>query len=991
MMVTFVSQCEKKALNRSRRVLDAFANRIGDNAWQTVITQEGLLAVKKLLRRTASKNTAVSCHWIRSRSRSELVWVVGKKDEFNIKGNVPVNKTTKDIPMDISTEKPIKGVSYANTTLQRLDHHLFAVGYVAKQLYLNFYPSKTTQANTAFIAGCLHDIGKIDPKFQDWVVNDKSKSFEPEDGQHIETAKFSFEKHPRHNEISALLYELLDDVRLKTVSVENKNRIKHAVFWHHAKPFRPKGGFENYGFIYTKLNDNLKGHAWQIFEESTLLLANVANIHIEYENISRSILSSCLLDDVDMDKLAYIELKPVPEYKEYRTIEKLEGYALDAHKNSVNNEVRACLITADRWVSSLTGKELYLAIKNQALDDFIDVKIDSEQLKKESNLKGHIEQCLASFPLSDRTTQQAAVAKKLAENGDHVGILVGAAGCGKTKIALEWAKLRNAQQILWICPRVQICQGLFAELRDSDRAYLPDAAIELYTGEFKCTNSYDNTTQEGDYFSGDIVITTIDQLLSSVISHTKADQFLNYLSAHVVFDEYHEYINMSAFNLLFAELVKSREELIDGCNALLVSATPHYAYIKSILGLDAEYDVVEMFSFNKASYKFEFVQYDEAALDKKNPLYQEQLPSTFVISNTATTAQKSFIQNQHNENAILLHSKYKKTDKQGLFKEVFKSFCRNGTRHYDVLRSGPIVQASLNVSCENMVSEITNPENCLQRLGRLDRFGENLTSDNIYTIAVPTTLYAGQGTGAVARFLSSSNSLSVTKAWLTFLINITDAGEKRLNLTDIYKAYCEFYDDKSSARKDIESDLLNAMKKSVGLIGAKISEPQVFIRNKRNKRDKGDRTKIRKNSLRGDSRFVQMALCDITTPNIPKIEEQYAYEIPVSQVEQVDNLTAPLDQLKNSGLLDYLAQKHGRIDESHPVKGIPANKMNSRKKVLEAFARDSEYPLFLSYTPNELDQKLGENTTHGEAIFYATCEKQPVGAISIKHLTIQKD
>ena len=51
MMVTFVSQCEKKALNKTRRVLDAFANRIGDNTWQTVITNEGLHAVKKLLRK----------------------------------------------------------------------------------------------------------------------------------------------------------------------------------------------------------------------------------------------------------------------------------------------------------------------------------------------------------------------------------------------------------------------------------------------------------------------------------------------------------------------------------------------------------------------------------------------------------------------------------------------------------------------------------------------------------------------------------------------------------------------------------------------------------------------------------------------------------------------------------------------------------------------------------------------------------------------------
>lgn len=97
MMVTFISQCEKNALAKTRRVLDAFADRIGDNTWQTVITEEGLDAVKKLLRRTASKNTAVSCHWIRSRSRTELVWIVGNRKRFNEQGLVPVNTTQKII------------------------------------------------------------------------------------------------------------------------------------------------------------------------------------------------------------------------------------------------------------------------------------------------------------------------------------------------------------------------------------------------------------------------------------------------------------------------------------------------------------------------------------------------------------------------------------------------------------------------------------------------------------------------------------------------------------------------------------------------------------------------------------------------------------------------------------------------------------------------------------------------------------------------------
>ena len=95
MMVTFVSQCEKRAIKRTQRVLDAFADRIGDRTWQTVMTEEGLLAVRKLLRKTATKNTAVSCHWLRSRSRSDLVWIVGNRQQFDAQGRVAVNHTEK--------------------------------------------------------------------------------------------------------------------------------------------------------------------------------------------------------------------------------------------------------------------------------------------------------------------------------------------------------------------------------------------------------------------------------------------------------------------------------------------------------------------------------------------------------------------------------------------------------------------------------------------------------------------------------------------------------------------------------------------------------------------------------------------------------------------------------------------------------------------------------------------------------------------------------
>ncbi len=36
MMVTFISQCQKNALKKTRRVLDAFADRIGDNSQRII-------------------------------------------------------------------------------------------------------------------------------------------------------------------------------------------------------------------------------------------------------------------------------------------------------------------------------------------------------------------------------------------------------------------------------------------------------------------------------------------------------------------------------------------------------------------------------------------------------------------------------------------------------------------------------------------------------------------------------------------------------------------------------------------------------------------------------------------------------------------------------------------------------------------------------------------------------------------------------------------
>ncbi len=971
MMVTFISQCEKNALKKTRRILDSFANRIGSNTWQTIITKEGLNAVQKLLRKTASKSTAVSCHWIRSRSRSDFLWVVGNRDEFDENGVVPVHYgVTKRF---IGEKEIMIGKIYANTNGQRLDQHLFAVGYVAKCLFEKIVPDDKL-GEVVYIAGCWHDIGKIDIGFQDWIKLNKKFKEIPEEGEHIDkkTGKFSWQKYPRHNEFSLLLCEILFDANIlkntKTLDI-----IKHAVYWHHAKPLRGKkyeikavvgifNKMSNFEKTYSDKIDNLKG-----------IFASIDELSNSYDEIDLKISTIKIprFDDIE-EKLEGIDL---PKYKRYSLKEKLEGYKLNIGTNAKNAIARTAIVTADRLVSGLTAKELESYIDNKTLESLMD-----RALHQDRGLSSQIKDCLDGFeiryPNSERNKEQKKVAQELADEEINIGVLKGSAGCGKTKIALEWALKTSAKRIYWVCPRVQVCEGIYADL--SSNEYLPNSSIEIVTGEIKKRRvdgkEEKEDTPENELFSSDIVITTIDQIVNSITTHKYITTFMDFMNAHVVFDEYHEYINMQGFNLLFAELIEAKKmQQTDESypNTLLVSATPNPLFIKEFLQLNDE-AMVEMKSFNHSDYKIEFVEYDDKD-ESTNPLMLEQnSKNTFVISNTAIMAQRSFIEHQAKENAILFHSKFIPKDKKHLFDEIFDAFKKEGTKKYDVLRSGPVIQASLNITCDKMISEMTHAENFLQRLGRLDRFGEN-SEVNIYTIAITEGVKYGKTIDGSSRFLKDLDALQSSKIWYEFLKNNR---KESYTINEIYTLYETFYKDEN-AKEFIRQDLISALKKSVDIIDKNILDPRSFPKSKKD--EKGG-VKIKKNSLRGNSLFVQMAQCKIESADKFEILDEYAYKevddaitIERSIIEGYGFDGKP-DSKKN--LLAFMAKKH------HNMKGTQKAYTDA---ILRMEARDPNTPIYLSYTLRDLEKVNCEPNEYAQ--YYAMGLKQPIGILSLRQLT----
>lgn len=96
MHVVFVSACEKKALKKTRAVLDSYAIRVGSRTWQAPMTMEGLSEVRKALKQKGiTRQTAVAAYINYGMRRMKLAWVVGARHRFNTSGAYPVASTRR--------------------------------------------------------------------------------------------------------------------------------------------------------------------------------------------------------------------------------------------------------------------------------------------------------------------------------------------------------------------------------------------------------------------------------------------------------------------------------------------------------------------------------------------------------------------------------------------------------------------------------------------------------------------------------------------------------------------------------------------------------------------------------------------------------------------------------------------------------------------------------------------------------------------------------
>ena len=141
MNVIFTSESAGKANASVRRILDRYATRIGNNAWEASLTQEGLNTVKALLNRASSRHSSVVCHRITSDGARVVAWIIGNKRAFTAGGACATGWTARKLRKE-DTDLP--------------------------------YPVRL-MSRLVSLAGLLHDIGKANSAFQNVIRNEKSQ------------------------------------------------------------------------------------------------------------------------------------------------------------------------------------------------------------------------------------------------------------------------------------------------------------------------------------------------------------------------------------------------------------------------------------------------------------------------------------------------------------------------------------------------------------------------------------------------------------------------------------------------------------------------------------------------------------------------------------------------------------------------------------------------------------------------------------------------
>ena len=569
----------------------------------------------------------------------------------------------------------------ANTKGQSLEHHLVGVARysveVLKSLGLSDEKLKELLP-CVYLAGLIHDIGKLDPAFQKYIL---SKKIQKQDAEKSETnaeelrIKEAGWHQVFHHEISWLVLANYRYPSMASSVFKPLDAIRYAVYWHH-----PKAEERN---SVNEIKIAL-GSSYDFTQYSDFLLKLMENFtHPDFISKFQS------NDENDLTTPPYF-------------IQGKGGDFSNIDAQARNMIVLSCLMEADREVSSWEPKGL-------------DLYIASEKLPFPMKVKGQSNWNLTLNKLPDTRSQaQLQGAEHLAKSQMSVGALD--PGAGKTTLALLWKYFqKNNRALIVALPKRRQVTALYdTVVLDYERTFSTELSLSIqaaHTGQVQLSNNGEKVV-----LNSDINILVFDRFLSSFYKRGQFNEFVKMLNSDLVLDEYHEFMNTTKMLPSLLVIMKIRSWLVSGGKTLLLSGTPDPALTQLIFkGQDFELLPRTFFpeiSLNKCDY---------LVSSKATPKKLAFTDCLFSF-NRVSDAQSFFLQNRKENEIKIVHSKYTAQDLEVKISDVIKSCGKDSNQSVSAVTS-TMLQSSYNISFKNAMLTLAHPNVIAQFLGRKNRFG----------------------------------------------------------------------------------------------------------------------------------------------------------------------------------------------------------------------------------------------------------------------------